>query len=122
MLWVSALRTQSFPTYASWTIVNPCCAHCVRCAGPAMFGLTIPRVAALIQQLPDAARCDKYCGWAEGEQPEVPPLVSGSVRGEGRERGREARGGAGRVCACTHTHAYAVLCTRLQIHAHAHAV
>ena len=42
-----------------------------------MFGLTAPRVQRAIEKLPGAARCDRYLGWREGEQPEVPPLVSG---------------------------------------------
>jgi F/Y rich C-terminus len=43
-------------------------------SGPRMFGLLHPRVAALLRALPDADRCDRYCGW-EGEPPPVPPMV-----------------------------------------------
>ncbi|GAB4814051.1 hypothetical protein N2152v2_001097 [Parachlorella kessleri] len=49
-------------------------------SGAAMFGLASPRVVALIQQLPGAARCERYCGWPEGEQPEVPPLTPSEER------------------------------------------
>lgn len=45
-----------------------------------MFGLTSPKVQALLHRLPDAKRCERYCGWPEGEEPteeEAPPLVSG---------------------------------------------
>ena len=44
-----------------------------------MFGLAAPRVQRAIEKLPDAPRCDRYLGWREGEQPEVPPLVSRRV-------------------------------------------
>ena len=44
-----------------------------------MFGLTQPRVQRAIEKLPGAARCDRYLGWREGEQPEAPPLVSSLV-------------------------------------------
>lgn len=40
-----------------------------------MFGLSLPRVQRAIEALPGAARCDRYCGWPEGEQPEPAPMV-----------------------------------------------
>ena len=39
------------------------------------FGLGYARVLAAIQQLPHAARCDRFCGW-KGDPPPVTPLVS----------------------------------------------
>ncbi len=44
--------------------------------GGQAFGIAHPRVTALLQQLPDADRCERYCGWSEGrERPPPPPLV-----------------------------------------------
>lgn len=40
-----------------------------------MFGLTLPRVQRAIEALPGARRCDRYCGWPEGTEPEPVPLV-----------------------------------------------
>lgn len=44
-------------------------------SGELMFGLALPRMQRAIQALPGAARCDRYCSWAEGQQPEAVPLV-----------------------------------------------
>jgi hypothetical protein len=45
-------------------------------SGEAMFGLALEAVQRAIQHLPGAHRCDCYCGWPEGLQPEAPVLVS----------------------------------------------
>lgn len=44
-------------------------------SGAAMFGLSSPRVARLIEGLPGAERCERYTGWPEGARPEPPALV-----------------------------------------------
>lgn len=52
-------------------------------SGDLMFGLAQPRVQRALEALPGAARCDRYCGWPEGEQPEAVALVRGPVGGQG---------------------------------------
>lgn len=42
-----------------------------------MFGLSSARVQRAIRALPDARRCDRYCGWPEGDEPAAAPLVRG---------------------------------------------
>lgn len=44
-------------------------------SGVHMFGLQHPRVCALLHQLPNAARCERYLGW-DGDKPDIPVLVS----------------------------------------------
>lgn len=44
-----------------------------------MFGLSNPKVQRAIRELPGAQRCDRYCGWPEGQQPAPVPLVSASI-------------------------------------------
>ncbi|KAI3431442.1 hypothetical protein D9Q98_004494 [Chlorella vulgaris] len=49
-------------------------------SGEAMFGLALESVQRAIQHLPGAHRCDCYCGWPEGLQPEAPPLSAEEQR------------------------------------------
>ena len=42
--------------------------------GPRLFGLAHPQVLGLLQQLPNASRCEGYKGW-HGRAPDVPPMV-----------------------------------------------
>lgn len=44
-------------------------------AGDLMFGLSSARVQRAIRALPGATRCDRYCGWPEGEELAAAPLV-----------------------------------------------
>ena len=44
-------------------------------SGLRLFGLSLPQVSQLLQQLPNAGHCSKYTGW-KGTPPEIPPLVS----------------------------------------------
>jgi hypothetical protein len=51
-------------------------AHAAGRSGPLAFGLQHPRVRALLQLLPGAARLERLLAWEGGGRPEVPPLVS----------------------------------------------
>lgn len=55
-------------------------------SGPLAFGLQHPRVRALLQQLPGAARLENLLAWEGGDRPDVPPLVR--ARGSGGGGGR----------------------------------
>lgn len=46
-----------------------------------MFGLSNPKVQRAIRALPGAQRCERYCGWPEGQQPVPIPLVGAAGRG-----------------------------------------
>eukprot|EP00887_Chlorella_sp_A99_P002328 scaffold10.g2328.t1 len=50
-------------------------------SGAKMFGVSAPAVQHAIQGLPGAERCDRYCGWPEGQQlPEAPELTKSEWR------------------------------------------
>lgn len=57
-------------------------ARALQISGPQLFGLTHPRVIALIQGLPDATRCENFSSWLSGTKPPVPELseTEGMVR------------------------------------------
>lgn len=64
-----------------------------------MFGLSVERVQRAIEGLPGANRCDRYCGWPEGAQPDVPPLVSSRPQAAaGLPAGSGTVGIAGQEC------------------------
>lgn len=45
--------------------------------GARAFGVAHPAVAALLRGLPGAERCERFCGWPDGqERPPPPPCVS----------------------------------------------
>ncbi len=50
-------------------------------AGNLMFGLSSARVQRAIRALPDARRCDRYCGWPEGDEPAATLLIRASPSG-----------------------------------------
>lgn len=44
--------------------------------GLKMFGLSHPKVLSHILGMPDANRCEQFCGWPDGAIPEFPKLVN----------------------------------------------
>ncbi|KXZ51594.1 hypothetical protein GPECTOR_12g558 [Gonium pectorale] len=42
--------------------------------GVDLFGLSLPRVAALVRALPGADRCERFANWPDQDKPPLPPL------------------------------------------------